>query len=345
MKSPALRLLVAGLLWVAMPVQAQTWQESSIEVNGKLRWYRVYAPEGLPPNAPLVLSLHGGTGSMYTLDKGPTHGWVRLADQQKFLLLVPNGTDGKTGNPRGRRQNWNDVRVSGESQASADDVGFLRALLDHIEAVYQTDRQRLYVTGNSNGGLMTYRLLMEMPERIAAAAVFIANLPVASHVIRPPAQPTPLLLWSGTEDRLMKYTGGEIPGLRGLMRPSPENLAWWVTANRADADGAHTEMLPDNDPGDGCRIEKTEYPALAGGAPVVYYLAQGGGHSMPSRTETTSEGGPIYRKLVGRVCHDVDGAEIAWEFMRSYARAVSRRCLILGWVSHAVSFAGSGEEE
>ena len=53
---------------------------------------------------------------------------------------------------------------------------------------------------------------------------------------------------------------------------------------------------------------------------MVYYLAKGGGHTMPSRTETTSEGGPFYRRLVGRVCHDVDGPEIAWDFMSRHMR-------------------------
>ncbi len=311
---------MALLLLTAVTAHAGTWRESSIRVGGVERWYRVYVPESLPRNAPLLLSLHGGTGSMHTIDKGPTHGWIGLADQYRFLLLVPNGTNDDTGSARGKRQNWNDVRIAGESQASADDVGFLRALLDRIETEYATDRRRLYVTGNSNGGLMTYRLMMEMPERIAAAAAFIANLPVESRVVRPPALPVPLMIWSGTEDRLMKYDGGEIPGLRGLMRPTPENVAWWVSANRADAGSVHVESLPDADPGDGCRIERTDYPPLAGGAPVVYYLAKGGGHTMPSLTETTSEGGPFYRKLVGRVCHDVDGPEIAWEFMRGYTR-------------------------
>lgn len=313
-------LTVALLLLTAVTVHAGTWRESSIRVGGVERWYRVYVPEALPRNAPLLLSLHGGTGSMRTIDKGPTHGWVQLADQHRFLLLAPNGTNDGTGNARGKRQNWNDVRIAGESQASADDVGFLHALLDRIGTEYATDRQRLYVTGNSNGGLMAYRLMMEMPERIAAAAVFIANLPVESRVVRPPASPIPLLIWSGTEDQLMKYAGGEIPGLRGLMRSTPENVAWWVGASRADAGAAHVNILPDTDPGDGCRIEKTDYPPLAGGAPVVYYLAKGGGHSMPSRTETMSEGGPIYRRLVGRVCRDVDGPEIAWDFMHRHVR-------------------------
>lgn len=296
--------------------QAQGWQESSITVGGVERWYRVYVPDALPRHAPLLLSLHGGGGSMHAIDKGSAHGWVGLAEREKFLLVVPNGTNGNTGDAHGRRQNWNDLRSNpAESQSRADDVGFVRALLDRIEADHASDTSRVYVTGNSNGGLMTYRLLIEMPERFAAAAVFIANLPVEAKLLRPSARPVPLMIWSGTGDRLMKYNGGEIPGGRGWVRSVPETVAWWVQANRADASKAQTVVLPDVDPDDGCRIHGTRYPALADGAPVLFYLAEGGGHTMPTRSETSSEGGSIYRMLVGRTCRDVDGAEIAWEFM------------------------------
>ncbi|MGH8528964.1 MAG: alpha/beta hydrolase family esterase [Nevskiales bacterium] len=319
------RFRLASCVWTVLVVlftplaHAQGWQESSITVNGVERWYRVYVPAALPRHAPLLLSLHGGTGSMHTIDKGPTHGWVRLADQQRFLLVAPNGTNGETGNAHGNRQTWNDLRSNpAESQSKADDVGFVRALLDHVEAEYATDSTRVYVTGNSNGGMMTYRLLIEMPDRFAAAAAFIANIPVESKSLRPPARPVPLMIWSGTDDRLAKYNGGEIPGGRGKVRSVPDTVAWWVQANRANAGRVQTEMLPDVNPKDGCRINRTMYPALTDGAPVLFYLAEGGGHTMPTQTETSSEGGPIYKLLVGRTCRDVDGADIAWQFMRHF---------------------------
>jgi len=298
---------------------AQGWQESSITVNGVERWYRVYVPDALPQHAPLLLSLHGGGGNMHTIDKGPTHGWVRLAEQQHFLLLVPNGTNSK--DVGGKKAYWNDLRSNAaETQSLADDVGFVRALLDHIEAKYMTDNNRVYVTGVSNGGIMTYRLLVEMPERFAAAAAFVANIPVESSMLRQPARAVPLMIWSGTADKFMKYQGGEIPGERGKVRSVPESVAWWVQANRADDGRTQTEVLPDVDSRDGCRVTRTLYPALGDGAPVLFYLAKEGGHQMPTQTETTTEGGPVFNMLVGRTCRDVDGADIAWEFMNSNAR-------------------------
>lgn len=310
----------ALLLIVFTPLARAGWQESSIRVGGVERWYRVYVPDALPRHAPLLLSLHGGGGSMRTIDRGATQGWVRLADQHKFVLVAPNGTNSNTGDAHGNRQNWNDLRSNpAASQSQADDVGFLRALLDRVEADHATDSTRVYVTGNSNGGLMTYRLLIEMPERFAAAAAFIANIPVESTRLHQPARTVPLMLWSGTEDRLMKYDGGEIPGGRGQMRSAPQTVAWWVQANRADPSKAQTLALPDTDPEDGCRIQGTRYPALADGAPVQFYRAEGGGHTMPTRTTAPAKARPIYTRLVGRTCRDVEGADLAWEFMNRFS--------------------------
>ena len=313
---------LARCVWIVMAIlfaafaHASGWKESSITVNKVERWYRVYVPDGLPRTAPLLLSLHGGGGNMHTIDKGAAHGWVRLAERHKFLLVVPNASNA-AGDTHGSKQNWNDLRSSADSRSDADDVGFLNALLDSVEAEYATDARRVYVTGVSNGGLMTYRLLVDAPDRFAAAAAFIANMPVDATRLHQPSQPVPLLIWSGTEDRLMKYEGGEIPGGRGMMRSTPDTVAWWVMANKTDSAQAHSEMLPDISD-DGCRVRRTHYPPRSNGAPVLFYLAEGGGHQMPSQSENASEGGTFFRALVGRVCKDVDGADIAWEFMSRF---------------------------
>jgi polyhydroxybutyrate depolymerase len=203
-----------------------------------------------------------------------------------------------------------------EVQSRADDVGFMRALLGRIGAEHDIDPRRIYVTGASNGGMMTYRLLIEMPELFAAGAAFVAHLPRESDRLRPPARPVPIMMWSGTSDPIMKFDGGEIAGGRGDMRSARETVAWWLAANRADARGVRAERLPDVDPDDGCRIEKSSYPALPGGAPVTFYRAEGGGHSLPSTAMEAD--GFLRKRLIGPTCGDADGAELAWTFLRNF---------------------------
>merc|ERR1719461_1153480 len=51
-----------------------------------------------------------------------------------------------------------DVFQCNVANCLVDDVGFIDTLLDELEATYCIDRSRIYVTGYSNGGMMTQRL-------------------------------------------------------------------------------------------------------------------------------------------------------------------------------------------
>ncbi len=300
------------------------WQESSLEVGGSTRWYRIYSPESLPANPPMVIILHGGTGSMRSIfrpNAGGTKEWLTLAEQEGFILLVPNGTNPETGDTFGDDQNWNDHRSdSAAGQTKADDVGFILALLDQITAQYPLDSERIYLTGSSNGGLMTYRLLIEAPDHFAAGAAFIANLPEPALNLPVLGKPTPLMISNGTEDSLMPWEGGLVGKNRGMVISADETAAWWVTANLVNTDQKTSELLPDVDPEDDCRIRKDYYPAGSDGAPLVFYAAQGGGHAMPSGKHPFPDNFLIHQ-VIGPVCRDAEGAILAWEFFTQTAAA------------------------
>lgn len=302
----------------AMQGQAQEFQ---LQVQGVTRWTTVYQPPGLQPNAPTVLLLHGGQQSMrkiFGAQAGGMREWLALADREKFLLLIPNATNAKNGDAQGDRQNWNDLRpADATDKAHADDVGFLMQLLDWAQSKYHYDPRRVYVTGASNGGMMTMRLLIERPERFAAAAAFIASLP-ASAPTKPSGKRVPLLLLNGTRDPLIQWQGGMIRGDRGQTMPIETMLQWWREVNGVDQSTAQIETLPDRDPGDGCRVVRNSWPAASkAAAPVMFYRIEGGGHSIPSYAHDLHVG-PILRRLIGPTCRDVEGADLAWEFFQRF---------------------------
>lgn len=299
-----------------------TWTEGTLRVGNVDRCFLIYRPTGLKQGAPTVLLLHGGTQSMHKLFSpraGGTRAWPGLADREGFLLIVPNGTNAKNGDPRGNEQNWNDLRPPDERQTEADDVRFLLQLLDHAAARYRTDPQRVYVTGASNGGMMTFRLLIEAPERFAAAAAFIAVLPADLTRVSPPRLATPLLIANGTNDPLVKWDGGVVRGQRTPMLPVEASRDWWVRTNGAGPAKAQ-ETLPDNDPKDGCRLYRTVYPPVRpNGAPVEFLRMEGAGHALPSRSHDLPDSF-LVRRLIGQPCRDAEGAELAWAFMSVFRR-------------------------
>ncbi len=275
-------------------------------------------------DAPVVIVLHGGTQSMREIFEGKAGGsraWLNLAREHDFLLVAPNGYNPKRKNGKGNRQMWNDYRLPGSRlNSEMDDVAFIRKLVRRITRQYGVDDHRIYVTGASNGGMMTYRLLIESPGLFAAAAAFITSLPVDHPDLRPPSKPTPLLIANGTEDPLVKWEGGSTVLRKGHFMPVEEHVAWWVRANKAQLNRSQKSLLPDFVPEDNCRITRQFFPAQDKGAPVVFYKIQGGGHAIPSIKYSPAKQSFV-KRLIGPVCRDAEGAELAWRFMRKFSNS------------------------
>jgi polyhydroxybutyrate depolymerase len=299
------------------------WRERSLRVGDAERWFRTYVPRDMAAGYPIVIVLHGGTESMraiFAAHGGGLRAWQGIAERDGILLLAPNGTNATTGDAKGDNQAWNDLRTEGvQRNPNADDVSFIEQLADWANINFHTDRGRTYVTGASNGGMMIYRLLVEAPERFAAAAAFIANLPDGSRLLRKPSHPTPLLIMNGTNDRVVRWNGGAVARNRGRVVSSEATFAWWIDANRAEGNPSLVEALADRDNSDDCRLTRRIYEARPGGAPVVIYTMEGGGHSVPSILYERPNNFPAERSF-GPICRDVEGAEIAWEFLRQFRR-------------------------
>lgn len=303
---------------------AAGWHRRSMMSGDLERWFRVFVPEPGMAGRPVVLLLHGGGQSMNKVvseKSGSGRFWPELAKRERFLLLVPNGVSARDGNPKGERQHWNDLRRGTTPvETGADDVSFLLALMRWARGTFATDPGRVYVTGASNGGLMTYTLLIAHPETFAAGAAFIANLPQSAVHGPRPARPVPIMIVNGTDDRLMPHDGGTIGRNRGTVISAAETARWWVEANGAGPAPAEVRELPDRDPEDGCRIRLTRYATRGDGtAPVHFYEMIGGGHATPSVRYRPGYG-PLVRWLLGQQCRDAEAAELAWAFFRQFGR-------------------------
>ena len=194
-----LALLLAGCSAPAPAATTTGSADHTLRFGGLSRSYRTYRPASLPAGTavPLVLVLHGGLGSGRHAERA--YGWNARADREKFVVAYPDGV--------GRTWNAGPGCCGPAVRDNVDDVGFLQRLVSTVSNATPIDRDRVYVTGMSNGGMMAYRLACESP-------VFAAIAPVAGTLVTPCPAPASVSVIHihGTADPTVPYAGG--PGNR-----------------------------------------------------------------------------------------------------------------------------------
>jgi len=164
--------------------------------GGIPRSYVLYVPSTYKSNRPmpLVFNFHG-LGSTGLAQFGYSE-LSTLAEKFKFILVSPNGL----GN------SWNGGFCCGfAAENNIDDVGFTSDMIDAISSEYCVNSDRIFSTGISNGGFMSYRLACDLSDRIAAIGpVAAANVTVSCD----PSGPVPVIAMNGTDDILVSYAVG-----------------------------------------------------------------------------------------------------------------------------------------
>lgn len=273
------------------------------------RKYLVHAPPSYDKarQIPLVIMFHGGGGTGVWAMKET--GWDKKADEEGFLAVFPDGTRPHPSKPAkfaGRNaQSWNDGsgRAISAAERNVDDIGFIRAMIDDLKTNYNIDPKRIYATGFSNGGSMTFRVGRELSEIVAA----IAPSAGADWTNLPPARAIPILYLTGTEDPLNPLEGGKI-GIRefgfGVKKPVRETIARWVDM-----------LYCPSEPGvsyDKNGVKGISYSPCKNGAEVVFYTVEGMGHVWAGHKNLLPE------KIVGKSSDKIDANDVIWEFFRNH---------------------------
>lgn len=184
-------LILSGLLGVGIAMVkntnsgGQSPQKFHKEVTKTLEIeYLLYLPEDYEKQQkwPLILFLHGAGQRGNDLEEVKVHGLPKLIEQGKdfpFVIVSPQCSEWRW---------W------------PDKLEVLIALLGQIEADYNIDTDRVYLTGLSMGGYGSWAMAYEYPHRFAAVAPICGGL---DPVLADKFKDMPVWAFHGAKDQVV----------------------------------------------------------------------------------------------------------------------------------------------
>jgi polyhydroxybutyrate depolymerase len=240
----------------------------TVSVGGSDRRFLLHVPASADRSQPamLVLGFHGFTASPE--DFRDTSHFDEVADERGFVTAYLEGTSGS----------WNGGACCGVAEwTNVDEVAFVNAVIDAIEASYCIDPKRVHASGFSNGGFVTHRLGCELADRIASIGVVAGqeSMPTCE-----PARPIAVLQVHGSADPVVPFGGNPVLGYP----PTMDTIDGWASR---DACSEETTVTYD---ADGVTCESR---ACAEGSAVELCTVDGGAHDwFGGGTEWTEAGPP-----------------------------------------------------
>ena len=261
---------------------------NTLNVDGIERSYLSYIPVGLMDNIPVIIQFHGGSGTSKEAyyREGNLNG---VADSEGILMIYPQA-DISTGSV------WNTLHSDEGNKVSADDFGFIAAIIDRLGEDNRIDTSHIYVAGYSNGAAMAYQIACHLNDRIAGFVVHSGNFPLEEVINNEyPCDitgETPGLIFNGTADMTRPLEG--IPTYAVSVR---DGAMWWAEQNNSVSETTSQDG----------NIERTVYASEAG-TEVQLFIVEGGGHDWFN--------------------FDVDGLpmnEFIWDFLSEYQNSTSHK--------------------
>jgi polyhydroxybutyrate depolymerase len=283
-------LAVLSLAACSSPATEPVDGVHTIRSGGVERSYIVSSPADLDKPAPLVLVLHGGFGSAEQAQDA--YGWDELAASEGFVVAYPDGL--------GKAWNAGDGCCGASGKSGVDDVAFIEEVARSIARSTEIDPDRIFVTGMSNGAMMSYRLACDTD-------IFAAIAPVAGTLLGACDDPAPtsVLHIHGLADDSVHVDGSPGNGpvtIDGM--PIAELNELWRSIDGCD-EPTVTEAPPVTTTTAGC-----------GDRDVTLLTVDGAGHQWPGSTRSRAQ----VRMGTDKPSDALDATTVIWKFFEAHPK-------------------------
>jgi polyhydroxybutyrate depolymerase len=276
----------------------------TVVINKQERDFLVHKPTNYREDRllPLVIAIHGYRMSAKSMAK--VTGFNKVANKSGFVVAYPNG---------GNHQ-WNGKAIANLN--TADDIDYIKAMVDLVKEKYEIDTKRIYVTGFSNGGFFSQRLVCDMPNTFAAVATVGSTMgqPLFDDCRRT-TSPAPMMIIHGTDDPIITAEG-QIERVKRRFKTSniisiPQLLSFWMTANHCLPNLPISTRIDVNSK-DKRYAEQFVY-ACPKSSPLIYWAIHNGGHTWPG-SSIKHWYDPLF---IGHNTNDIQASEVIWNFFNT----------------------------
>lgn len=268
------RLILAAvaLFTLASPVLAAP-ETLTVKAGKAERELILYAPAKSNAPVPLVLVFHGGGGGDDWM-ANKSRELTRTLNEAGYAVAYMNGSARRDGE---KLRTWNAVHCCAYAQRKkVDEAAYADAAVEAIDKKLGIDRSRIFLTGHSNGAMLSWRLAGAMkvtPRAIApiSGAIFADQPDVPDR--------TSVFMYHAKDDEVLSFDGNpDDKAERWRTAPHMAFLKAEAKVAELKSCGAATTL-----PGLSGLTVTTR--TCAGGSELVATAADTGGHEWPARPQ------------------------------------------------------------
>ncbi len=256
--------------------------------DGLLRNFIYYKPStwDASQELPLLIVLHGLTQTAVGIME--ITNFNTIAEENNFIVCYPDGNNNA----------WNaNMNIS---VSSTDDKGFIEKITAYFRLNFNTNPQKQYLCGFSNGGFMSHKMACESDDCFAAIATVSGNMSDTVFANCNPKYLTSVLHMHGTTDAVVPYLGSITTGVSVSQTMEKWQQFLGCNPNPSSVDLPNPSLL------DLSTVSRETYFNCTNSSLELIKIANGG-HQWPGIS--TFVGG------VGNINMDIYSPQVIWDFL------------------------------
>ena len=211
--------------------------------------------------------------------------------ENNFILIHPQGAPLNTV-LTSSSSHWNSGGWTIGS--TVDDVDFIDTIIKLVSQKYNLNQDRIYSTGMSNGGFMSYHLACNLSSKIAAIASVTGSMSKETYEDCNPTHSTSILQVHGTIDATVPFEGNSALGMRSIN----DVMDYWKLYDACDIEPISivTDYFDIE-----ISVQHDTYLNCLNDVQVELYKIEGMGHRWPNKER-----------------YGISATEKIWEFINLY---------------------------